>query len=326
MSGKTPGEYLLAVDLGGTKVAAALMQVDGEILLRQEEPTCQTGPQDGIAQIAGMLESLQSAVKVDPSRIRGIGIGIPAVLEEGSDHVIWAPNLFGWHNVALRPELEKRMGLPVMVEYDGHTAILGEWWQGAGRGYHSLAMVIVGTGIGGGLILDGKLFRGRDRLAGAAGWFALSGDPNQVDPYGQSVGHWESLAAGPGIVRRARALLRDYPGSSLNRFEDLTAREIFEAARQSDPLAQQIVEQTAGLLGLGVANIISLVNPEIIILGGSIGCQGDLLMPGVRQVVLQWAQPASARSASILVSQLGADAGLYGAAYAVLARSNPLVG
>jgi glucokinase len=322
MSAEASGEYLLAVDLGGTKVAAALMGVDGEILLRKEEPTCQMGPQPGIDQIAGLLEALQVTGKVDVSQVRGVGIGIPAVLEVGSDHVIWAPNLAGWRDVALRPALEKRLGLPVMVEYDGHTAVLGEWWQGAGRGYRSLAMVIVGTGIGGGLILDGRLFRGRDRLAGAAGWFALTNDADQMDPYGQSIGHWESLAAGPGIARRTQALLKDYPDSSLLLFEDLTARQVFEAARRDDPLAQQIVDQTASLLGLGVANIISLVNPEIVILGGSIGRQEDLLLPRLRQVVLQWAQPASARSVSIVTSRLGADAGLYGAAYAVLARSN----
>jgi glucokinase len=322
MSAGTTGDYLLAVDLGGTKVAAALMGVGGEILLRKEEPTCQLGPQPGIDQIAGLLQDLQAMGKATAAQVRGVGIGIPAVLEAGSDHVIWAPNLTGWRNVALRPTLEKRLGLPVMVEYDGHTAILGEWWQGAGRGYRSLAMVIIGTGIGGGLILDGKLYRGRDRLAGAAGWFALTDDANQMDPFGQSIGHWESLAAGPGIARRAQALLKDYPNSSLNQFENLTARQIFEAARRADPLAQQVVDQTASLLGLGVANIISLVNPEIVILGGGIGRQDDLLLPRLRQAVERWAQPASARSVSIVASQLGADAGLYGAAYAVLARSN----
>jgi len=326
MSAGTSGEYLLAVDVGGTKVAAALMGLDGEILLRKEETTCQLGPQPGIDQIAGLLEALQAMGKLDGSQVRGIGIGIPAVLEEGSDRVIWAPNLIGWRDVALRPALEGRLGLPVMVEYDGHTAILGEWWQGAGRGYRSLAMVIIGTGIGGGLILDGKLFRGRDRLAGAAGWFALTADADRIDPYGQAIGHWESLAAGPGIARRAQALLKDYPDSSLNQFETLTAQQIFEAAHRFDPLAQRIVDQTASLLGLGVANIISLVNPEIIILGGSIGRQDDLLLPRLRQVVMHWAQPASARSVSIVASQLGADAGLYGAAYAVLARSNSLEG
>jgi glucokinase len=321
MSNAASGEYLLAVDLGGTKVAAALMDLDGKILLRKEEPTCQLGPQPGIDQIAGLLEDLENAGKVSRSQVRGVGIGIPAVLEEGSDHVIWAPNLNGWRDVALRPTLEKRLELPVMVEYDGHTAVLGEWWQGAGRGYRSLAMVIVGTGIGGGLILDGKLYRGRDRLAGAAGWFALTDNADRMDPYGQSIGHWESLAAGPGIARRAQALLKDYPDSSLNQSKTLTARQVFEAARRGDLLALQIVEQTASLLGLGVANIISLVNPEIVILGGSIGLQDDLLLARLRQVVLHWAQPASARSVSIVASQLGADAGLYGAAYAVLARS-----
>jgi glucokinase len=324
MSSRATGEYLLAVDLGGTKVAAALMGVEGEILQRKEEPTSQLGPQPGIDQIARLLEELQALGKVDASQVRGVGIGIPAVLEEGSDRVIWAPNLAGWRDVALRPALEKRLGLPVMVEYDGHTAVLGEWWQGAGRGYRSLAMVIVGTGIGGGLILDGKLYRGRDRLAGAAGWFALTDDAGHMDPYGQSIGHWESLAAGPGIARRAQARLKDYPDSRLHQFEALTARQIFDAARRSDPLAQQIVEQTASLLGLGVANIISLVNPEIVILGGSIGRQGDLLLSRLRQVVLQWAQPASARSVSIVTSLLGTDAGLYGAAYAVLTRSDDL--
>jgi glucokinase len=322
MSAGTTGNHLLAVDLGGTKVAAALMDGDGEILLRKEEPTCQLGPQPGIDQIASLLEDLQSMGEATAAQVLGVGIGIPAVLEEGSDHVIWAPNLTGWRDVALRPALEKRLGLPVMIEYDGHAAILGEWWRGAGRGYRSLAMVIVGTGIGGGLILDGKLFRGQDRLAGAAGWFALTDDANRTDPYGQSIGHWESLAAGPGIARRAQALLKDFPDSSLNQSEDLTARQVFEAARRDDPLAQQIVDQTASLLGLGVANIISLINPEIVILGGGISRQEELLLPRLRQVVLQWAQPASARSVSIVASQLGADAGLYGAAYAVLARSN----
>jgi glucokinase len=324
MNSHAPVEYLLAVDLGGTKVAAALMDMDGKILLRKEEPTCQLGPKPGIDQITGLLEDLLTTGKVATSQVRGVGVGIPAVLEEDSDRVIWAPNLADWHDVALRPTLEARLELPVMVEYDGHTAALGEWWQGAGRGYRSLAMVIVGTGIGGGLILDGKLFRGHNRLAGAAGWFALTGNADQVDPYGQSIGHWESLAAGPGIVRRAQVLLKDHPDSSLNQFEPLTARQVFEAAHRNDPLARQIIAQTASLLGLGVANIISLVNPEIVILGGSIGRQEDLLLPRLRQVVLRWAQPASAHSASIVASQLGTDAGLYGAAYAVLARSNSL--
>lgn len=312
---------LLAVDLGGTKVAAARLTQDGRILERLEEPTSQDGPQPLIAQIVRMLDHLRSGAAARPL---GVGIGIPAVLEPDTDFVIWAPNLNGWRDVPLRTSIEQALGLPVFVEYDGHTAVLGEWWLGAGRGYSSVAMIIVGTGIGGGLILDGRLYRGQDRLAGAAGWFALTSDPEASDPHGSSIGHWESLAAGPGIARRARRLLEQYPSSSLHQIDPqtLSARDIFAAARQEDPLACRLVTETAQLIGLGVANVISLVNPEIVVLGGSVGRQPELL-PHVKNVVARWAQPASAGSVVITSSRLGPDAGLYGAARAVLLRTVP---
>jgi glucokinase len=236
--------------------------------------------------------------------------------------VIWAPNLAGWQDVALRPALEERLGIPAFIEYDGHTAILGEWWQGAGQGYRSIAMVIVGTGIGGGLILDGKLYRGFNRLAGAAGWFALTSEAGDLPARSASLGHWESLAAGPGIAERARTYLAGHPASSLNGKAPLTARDIFEQARSGDAFAQECVEETANILGIGVANIVSLVNPEIVILGGSVGRQGDLLEKKIREVVLRWAQPISAKSVVIRSSELGVMAGLYGAAYAVLDRTH----
>jgi glucokinase len=152
----------------------------------------------------------------------------------------------------------------------------------------------------------------------------MTTDARLTDPAGQAIGHWESLAAGPGIAHRAEALLPDYPHSSLHLAPlggKITARHVFEAARAGDPLSMNVVEETAAIIGLGVANVVSLVNPEIVILGGSIGCQGDLLLPGIQSVVHTWAQPISARSVEITSSQLGADAGLYGAAYVVIDRS-----
>ena len=329
MSAEPHARHLLAVDLGGTKVAVALVSDAGKIVLRQEQPTCQLGPEPLIGQIVDLLQALLARSDLSLKDILATGVGIPAVLEPGSDHVIWAPNLNGWRDVALRPALEGQLGLPVFIEYDGHAAVLGEWWLGAGRGYQSVAMVIVGTGIGGGLILDGRLYRGRDRLAGAAGWFAMTSDAGLDDARGHSLGHWESLAAGPGIARLARSLLDDFPSSRLHRLGDtnsLTARQIFEAARSADALALKVVNAAAGWLGLGVANIVSLVNPELVILGGSVGRQGDLLLPGVREVARRWAQPASAQSVEITCSQLGADAGLLGAAYAALTRTEPYHG
>ncbi len=311
----------MTVDLGGTKVATALISSRGEILFHDEEPTCQEGPQNGINQIIRLLQQLLMQSGLTSEQIKGIGVGIPAVLRQDDDLVIWAPNLKDWHNVALGPALEEHLGIPTFIEYDGHTAVLGEWWKGAGQGYRSIAMVIVGTGIGGGLILDGKLYRGFNRLAGAAGWFALTSDATDHSLRGSSLGHWESLAAGPGIADRATALLPNHPGSSLNGKVPLTAKDIFDQARTGDPFAQECVEETANILGIGIANIVSLVNPEIIILGGSVGRQGDLLEERIREVVLRWAQPISAKSVVFRSSELGVMAGLYGAAYAVLDRT-----
>jgi len=319
---KSPDKPVLAVDLGGTKVAVALLSPQGVILQRAQEPTNQEGPFPLISQIIRLLRGVLVESGLSVQDIKGVGIGIPAVLAPETDFVIWGPNLNGWRNVDLRGTLGRELECPVYVEYDGHAAVLGEWWQGAGRGYHSVAMIIVGTGIGGGLILDGKLHRGHDRLAGAVGWFALTSDADASDPRRQSIGHWESLAAGPGIAQRAARLLPDYPTSSLQVYSetDLTAKHVFKAARQQDPLAIRVVQETAQLIGLGVANVISLVNPEIVVLGGSIGCQPELLLP-VQTVATRWAQPASASSVKILLSQLGSDAGLLGAGYAVWIRS-----
>ncbi|HEY3310960.1 MAG TPA: ROK family protein [Anaerolineales bacterium] len=323
MSPSTNTEHILAIDLGGTKVAAAVIDTRGEILFRCEEPTCQDGPQAGIEQIARLVRHCLEQTGLPREAIRGIGVGIPAVLDP-QDLVIWAPNLKGWRNVDLKGGLEAQLNLPAFIEYDGHTAVLGEWWQGAGRGYQSIAMIIIGTGIGGGLIVDGRLFRGFNRLAGAAGWFAMTASAASHPPLSASLGHWESLAAGPAIASRARELLPDFPDSRLHELPSFSAREVFENARSGDALAIQCVDETAGILGLGVANIVSLTNPEIIILGGSIGSQGDLLETKISEVVRQWAQPISAGSVMVRSSELGTLAGLYGAAYAVIDRSMKL--
>ncbi|MBN1453001.1 MAG: ROK family protein, partial [Anaerolineales bacterium] len=141
-------KHLLAVDLGGSKVAVAIVTPQGEILGRRQEPTCQNGPQEGIRQIIRLLNVLRQENGLRPAEVLCAGVGMPAVLEPETDFIVWAPNLKGWREVALRPELEQELGLPVFIEYDGHAAVLGEWWVGGGRGYQSLVNVIIGTGIG----------------------------------------------------------------------------------------------------------------------------------------------------------------------------------
>lgn len=325
----TENQPVLAVDLGGTKVAVALVSPQGQILEQIQEPTCQTGPDDGIDQIARLLQIIIDRTGIHQHHLCGIGIGIPAVLEPETDFVIWGPNLNGWRNVALRPQLESRFGLPVCVEYDGHTAALGEWWMGSGRGKRSAAVIIIGTGVGGGLILDGRLVRGMNRLAGAVGWFALTdcvADQVEENQRDRSLGFWEARTAGPGIALRARQLMEQEPGihSSLaGKVEMMTARDVFEAAQNDDAFALRIANETADLLGIGIANVVSLVNPEVVILGGSVGANAGFLIPRISEVVQRYAQPISGRDVEILPSRLGGEAGLLGAAYGLILRLNP---
>jgi glucokinase len=310
-------ETVLAVDIGGTKIAAARVTSEGQILSRRREVTVTTGPPAVIDQLTRLLNNLREESS-DP--IRAVGIGIPAVLEPGSDLVIWGPNLPGFRNVKLREALEAALKLPVYLEYDGHTAVLGEWWQGAGCGFQNVVFVIIGTGLGGGMVLDGKLYRGNNRLAGAAGWFTLTTELDEEEP-GRQRGHWELLAAGPGITRRALEGLEAGRASSLSP-QALTAERVFNAARTGDAFAQEIVSETARVIGIGVANIVSLVNPELVILGGGVGMQADLILKPVRRVVRDQAQPISACNVRIEVSRLGEDAGLLGAAYTAFERAH----
>ncbi|MBI5671361.1 MAG: ROK family protein [Chloroflexi bacterium] len=292
----------LAVDIGGTKVALALVSDDGQILAKHQQPSDPAGPASLVETIAAFAAGYS---------FQAIGVCVPAVLEPDTDRILWTPNLAGWQDVPLRDLLQDRLGCPTFIEYDGHAAVLGEWWQGAGRGYRSVASVIIGTGIGGGFVIGGRLWRGRDRLAGAVDWFPVYG-PAGLD-------HWENLASGPAIARRARQLIETGQSSTLSA-STLTAKDVFDAARQGDALAARVVEEATVLIGQGVAGIISLANPEIVVLGGSVGQQGDVLLPTVREIARRWAQPISGRELPIVSSALGEEAGLLGAAYAASLR------
>ena len=319
----TQETLVLAVDIGGTKIASAVITSGGKILHRIVEPTLQNGPSSGIQQIIQILETLIQSNSINRDQLKGIGIGIPAVLENVTDFIIWGPNLKDWKQVDLRGSLESHFGIPVSVEYDGHTAVLGEWWMGAGCGYQSIVSVIIGTGVGGGMVLDGNLVRGINRLAGAVGWFIMDHPVQCTQEKERSLGSWEARIAGPGIALRASRLLETEKSahSVLSATgKDPTAEDVFEAASQGDALALRITAEEAELLGMGLANIVSLVNPEIIILGGSVGSHAGFLLPQIKTIVDRYAQPISAQSVKIVTSRLGTDAGLLGAAYGILLR------
>jgi glucokinase len=287
---------VLAVDIGGTKTALALVSSRGDIQAKEIRATDAADPEPTIRQIMAFAQG---------HAIKAVGVCVPAVLEHDTDRLLWLPNLQGWNGYPLRETLSAGLGCPVALEYDGHAAVLGEWWAGAARGWHSVASIIIGTGIGGGFVVDGRLWRGRDRLAGAVGWIPLTG-PDGLD-------HWENLASGPAIARRLTHLRT--AGHATRLTGEVTARAVFDAARDGDPLARTVVDEAARYIGYGTAAVISLANPQGVVLGGSVGQQGDLLLDTVQQTVSRWAQPVSARGVPIVCSTLGEDANLLGMTY-----------
>lgn len=292
---------VLAVDLGGTKLAVALVDEAGNLLAHRQSPVAKEGWQRTVRQIEAEAAACLAAAAADWSRVRGAGVIVPGIA--APDGTVWAPNLWGDLDVPLPGELAARLPAPVVIDSDRTGHVLGELWLGAAQGCQDAVFVAVGTGIGVGVVSAGRVLRGAAGIAGAAGWMALSAGIS-----GESLrqGCWEWEAAGPALARKAGAA---------------SAEEAVEAARRGVRSAVDAVADVARWLGLGVANLVSLFNPEIVVLGGGLMAAGDLFLDPVRQTVLQVAQPRAARMARIELSRLGPRAGLFGAARLAWGRS-----
>ncbi len=295
------GDRLLAgVDVGATKIAAGIADERGRVVASHRVPTAAEGGQHVVDQITALLHDLIREEAPAQGRLAGVGIAVPAVIDRQADRVLWAPNIAGWQQeVEVARPVSHALGLPVSLHYDGHAWAMGEWWCGAARGAKDVALVAIGTGIGGGLILGGRLHTGHVGVAGALGWWAF--DWRQGEATGSPAGRdLETIASGPAIAAAA---------------SKETAEEAFEAARKGDPEARQAVDEASQALGLAVANLVSLVDPEIVVLaGGVINGGADLLLPRVQRLVLQEAQPQIARAVRVVVAKLGEDAAWLGAA------------
>ncbi|MEN6482261.1 MAG: ROK family protein [Anaerolineaceae bacterium] len=314
-------DSVIGIDIGGTKTAAALITGTGEIAYLIQKPTCQEGPDKGIRQITDLIDDILLIANNKKSNISGIGIGIPAALEKETDRILWAPNIQGWKNVELKDHLEDKYHLPAGIEYDGHAAVLGEWWLGKGKGKQSIVDIVIGTGIGSGAIIDGHLLQGANRLAGAIGWQVLAKRIKMTDQQDQKIGFWENLAAGPGIADFANQTLSpDEIKYISGTKQKIDSKQLFEASKQGYKPAQDITAQVTEWLGIGIANVISILNPEIVILGGSVGTACDFLLPDIQRISKTWSQPVSGQTAQIVISDLGTNAGLLGAAFGILMR------
>ena len=304
----------LAVDLGGTQVRAALVGEDGAFLAATSEPTlARDGPEAVIGQIVRMLRQMEG--HADGREILGVGIGAPGPLDLERGVVLHAATLDGWTDVKLSEILSGRLGRPVRLENDANVAALGEWMFGGGRGTRHMVFVTVSTGIGGGVIADGRLLHGRLGMAAEIGHMSISELDTPCACGG--FGCWEALAAGPALARAANAAAAQDPLTSLPRDCAITARDVVEAAAAGDPLAARLLDREAHWLGVGFANLLHLFSPERIIVGGGVSAGLDAMRPTIERVMRRQAMPAY-RDVPVIRAALGADAGLAGAAGLIL--------
>ena len=311
---------IIGVDLGGTKVRAVLSDGSGNFLARAETLTqAENGLDHVLSNILNVVGSVMNLA--DYVHLVGMGVGAPGPLNPYTGIVYSPPNLPGWNNVPLRDILEERLGLPVYLGNDANLAALGEYTFGAGKDYRYLVYITVSTGVGGGVIEDGRILMGAKGAAGELGHMTI--DLNGPRCNCGNLGCLEILTSGTSIRRRAIEMLETGRVSSLNdmiggNLQNLTTEMVAQAARQGDEAAKELLYQTGVYLGVGVTNVLHLYNPEIVVIGGGVSQVGDPIFEPLRQIVQERAMPAFWKGVPIVPTNLGGDIGLYGAVAIVL--------
>jgi glucokinase len=306
---------ILALDIGGTKLAAAVFEKN-EIVTRARKPTlAERGPDAVFERITSLLETLLAKTETRASDIACIGVGCGGPLDSETGVIYSPPNLPGWNAYPLKQKLEARFRVPAYVENDANAAALAEFHFGAGQGHRNIFYITASTGIGSGIILDGRLYRGTNFSAGEFGHIVLARNGPVCNCGG--IGCLEALASGTAIARRAMKEAARLPRSLLAKAAAkngrLSARDVAAAARAGDPAARRIFCDAATYLGLGITSVIHLLNPEIVIIGGGLSETGPLLFEPIREVVRKRAQRHLAEFVKIVPSELGKSVGLYGA-------------
>jgi len=302
---------VLAADLGGTHLRVALVNDHGEILAHVKRPT----PRDDNPEVIvnALIDGARECGANDrfAGLVRSASIMVPGAVDMKSAVVVQAPNLPSLKNFALKDALEKKLRLSVLLENDANAAAVGEMWMGAARGYRSVICVTLGTGVGGGIILDGQLWRGAHGTAGEIGH-------TTVDPHGTvkckcgNTGCLEMFASATAIVRMTKELRATIGDSKLN-FDRLTAANVFEAGVNGDVLALEVFKRVGSYLGIGLANLINLLDPEIIVIAGGAVNGWSLFEKDMHAEVNERAFKASVAKVKIAQAECGDNAGLLGA-------------
>jgi len=316
----TTNNLHIGIDLGGTKIFTGLINAAGEIIAQDYRKTkAKRGPDVVVSRLIDSARQVMQNAGVPAGEVQAVGIGAPGPVDPAEGVVISPPNLPGWNRVPLQDLIETTLGIPTFLENDANAAALGEHRFGAGRGSKDMIYITVSTGIGGGFILNGELYHGADGVAAEVGHTTII--PNGPHCGCGNRGCLEAVASGTAIAREGRELLlRNVPTLIAELAEGdpeaVSAKLVAQAARQGDSEAQEIINEAMSYLGVGVANLVNLLNPELVVIGGSLTKMGETLFDPVRRAVKRRAFPIAAQRVRIVPAELGDRVGALGAAAA----------
>lgn len=300
---------VIGIDLGGTKVAAAIFEADGTMIQKEYkllEGATGTAVADKVTEVVNHLIEQKPQLHID-----SVGICIPGIVYSKKE-TVWAPNIPGWDDFPLKKHLSEGLGrddVKICIESDRTCYILGEEWKGAANGCTDAIYLAVGTGIGAGILLDGRIIHGASDIVGATGWMALE------PPYKEEfipVGCFEYYASGNGIGNQAKLLYNDEGKSSYDVF----------AGYGTDPVATRILDKAIMMWGMGAANLVSLFNPQKVIFGGGIFGPAVKFIPRIYEEACKWGQPISMKQVEFCASQIDGEAALLGAAALAIRETN----
>ena len=310
-------KYVIGIDIGGTKIAAVVADNKGNILSKVRKPTlADKGPEYAIQLIFEIVYEAIINADLELRDFSAIGVSCGGPLDTKTGVVYSPPNLPGWDALPLKQRLENEFNLSVKIENDANACALAEYKLGGGKGYNAVLYMTMSTGIGGGIVIDGKIYHGANDSAGEVGHQILLPDGPQCG-CGKR-GCLEALCSGPAIARRARNQIKNDSNTAILKLvngnvESVRSEHVLTAAFQGDELALRLVEETAYYMGWGIANLVNILNPDIVLLGTIAIAAGDLLLDPIRKTVSSLAMTRPAEIVEIRQAQLGESLGDYAA-------------
>lgn len=312
--------FNIGVDLGGTDIKVAVVDCEGFILYSDCVPTeAHRGFGHTINNIIKAIKNILQKNNLDISQVGGVGVGCPGQVDPEKGIVKFLPNIPGWINIELADIIEKELGIKAGVDNDVRCAAIGEHNFGAGKGYKDIVCITVGTGIGSGIIVNGKLIRGANSSAGEIGHMVLQDNGGKFCGCGNT-GCFETLASGPSIVEMAENYIIGGKSSKFRELagdEPITPELVARAAGFGDEVAKAIYKQAGYWIGIALVNVVNFLNPEIVIIGGGVAKSGNLLLDSARKTVQERALKTSTENLKIVEAKLGNDAGVIGASLLV---------